>query len=154
LRASNNSATRGEAARDVLSLGRLTRDLGEDVAGASSSSSVIDDDVGADRQDVVRVVTTAALELAGSALVSRVADHDDVRADLCVAALHDDLAADRPVTSSTCVGDGDTFDDVLEADLATDFGQDRHREGVPLGKDRARRRRVLAIFERGSARRR
>ena len=43
-------------------------------------------------------------------------------------------SVDRPVTSSTLLGDGDAFLDVLELRLAGELGDDRAGQRVPVGQ--------------------
>src|SRR3989441_7848561 len=114
-----------QTARDVLGLGRLARDLGDDVGGV---------DLGAVRHAQVRAhrervpVTLGGfhgrLALAGRA-------NDDAGLELALRVLDDDLARQaRDLVE--LLPHGHTLDDVLVLDPSRELGEDRVGERIPL----------------------
>ena len=120
----------GQTARDVLRLRGLARDLGEDVAGVDLVA-VLDDDVGANRQEVPRV-ERAGRELQRLAGLGSLIEMRGRRS--ACARLDDDLAR-QAGDLVELLGHRDALDDVAELHDAADLGEDRHGEGVPLGEE-------------------
>src|SRR2546426_19123 len=114
-----------QTARDVLGLGRLARDLGDDVGG---------EDLGAVRHGEVRAhrkrvpVTLGGLHgrlpLAGRA-------DDDAGLQFALRVLDDDLAREaRDLVE--LLAHGDALEDVLVLDPTRELGEDRVGERIPL----------------------
>ena len=103
----------GQTARDVLHLGGVARDLGDDLAGVDEVA-LLRDDVGADRQEVAGVEIVGARDLRGLARL-RVLDRD-ARTKIGGARLDDDLAGEAGDLVEL-LGDGDALDEVAELHL-------------------------------------
>ena len=120
-----------QTAGDVLGLGGLARDLGDDVAGLDGVA-VVDVDVGADRQEVTRLLRSSP----GSSWSCRASSLIEMRGR--ASASFDSMMTlrERPVTSSSCSCIVTPVDDVAVLHDAADLGEDRHRERIPLGQQR------------------
>ena len=121
-----------QTAGDVLGLGGLARDLGDDVARLDGVA-VVDVDVRADRQEVTRLLRRAR-HLLGLAVL--VLDRD-ARTRVGVLRLDDDLAREAGDLVELLLH-RHLVDDVAVLHDAGDLGEDRHRERIPLGEQRLR----------------
>src|SRR4030095_12752129 len=114
-----------QTARDVLGLGRLTRDLGDDVGG---------EDLGAVRHVEVRAhrqgVPVPIARLRGPRALAGRAD-DDAGLQLALGVLDDDLAREAGDLVEL-LAHRHALDDVLVLDPPGELGQDRVGERVPL----------------------
>src|SRR5262249_1315467 len=118
---------------DVLGLGGFARDLGDDVARLDGVA-LGHGDVGADRQVIARLHLRTR-DLLGLAVL--VLDRD-ARTRIGVFGLDDDLAR-KTGDLVELLGHGHALDDVAELHDTADFGDDRHRERIPLGEQLTRR---------------
>src|SRR6185312_3282942 len=121
-----------QTAGDVLGLGGLARDLGDDVARLDGVA-VVDVDVRADRQEVTRLLRRAR-DLLGLAVL--VLDRD-TRTSVGVLRLDDDLAREAGDLVELLLH-RHLVDDVAVLQDAGDLGEDRHRERIPLRQQRLR----------------
>src|SRR6185503_1346835 len=115
-----------QTAGDVLGLGRLARDLGDDV-GREDVGPVGHREVGAHRQRVA-----VPLGAGGDGVGIGVSAHDDdARLQLALGVLDDDLALEAGDLVEL-LAHGDAFHDVLVLRLAGELGEDRVGERIPL----------------------
>src|SRR5690606_8034600 len=123
-----------QTAGDVLHLGHVARDAGDGVTGVNHLA-VLRHDVRAHRQQVARVQIRPRDLHRLTRL--RVVD-GDAGPQIRRARLDHDLA--RQTGDLVHLLDhGDAFDEIPEAGDAPHLGEDRRREGVPLGDGRGRR---------------
>src|SRR5208283_5132692 len=115
-----------QTAGDVLGLGGLARNLGDDVAG-EHFRMLGDVDIRAHRQEVARHVL-AMRQLKGLAV--RVFDRD-TRTHIELAIFHDDVGT-RAGALVDALLHGLAFEDIAVLNRAADFGDDRRGVGIPL----------------------
>ena len=114
-----------QTAGDVLRLRRLARDLRHDDVARSDVLALVDGEVGADRQQRLR------LRPSPSSL------HRDARSHVGVLRLDDHLRGHAGELVHL-LRHGDALDDVPELHVPSHLREDRAREGIPVEQDVAR----------------